>query len=234
VLNPTIDYKLTTTTIAATPKPQTLVWLAMHQCYSSEPTEELGFNTTEAEYGAKAVQHLLVGNRGHYSPLEAPSISLRMTYVPHSVVQQLRTHRHLSFSVQSFRYTSSQFLKYVDNNPLTVSETAIDELVYVGNDRRETYKLAHDAIHEYAYRVLVLGEEPDQARGILPFDLRQHAVVSGNLRAWWHLLDVRLKPDVQPQFQQLALQVRDQLRLFVPQLQAWYDSKRATKAILSP
>lgn len=225
--------------LGANANPQQLIWLALHQCYSSQPTA-LPPSLDETKAGLSVVEHLLAGNRGHYSPLEVANLTLNLTYLPHSLLQQLTRHRHLSFSVQSFRYTSQQFLKYAATHRFPNAE-ALEQLVYFGREPVKSkpfaatdYTLAHQAIRLYAYKVGKLEVLAEDARGRLPFDLRQHAVVSGNLRAWWHVLDLRLKPDTQPEFQQLALQVQAVLRLWVPQLQEWYDSRRATRAVLSP
>lgn len=204
----------------------------MHACYSSEPTP-LALDLGEKTLGEAVVRHLLAGNRGHYSPLEQPSLSCRVAYAPHSLVQQLRTHRHLSFSVQSFRYTSSQFISYATEEA-EVNTARLQKLFYFKEPLFQDFQLAHDSCKRYRLDVEERGLLPEDARGRLLFDLRQHAVVGGNLRAWWHLLDVRLKPDVQPEFQQLMVQLQELLRGWVPQLQEWYDKSRATRAVLSP
>lgn len=204
----------------------------MHQCYCPEPTP-LALDLGETTLGQAVVRHLLAGNRGHYSPLEQPTLSCRIAYAPHSLVQQLTRHRHLSFSVQSFRYTSSQFISYATEET-EVNTARLQKLFYFREPLFQDFQLAHDACLRYRLDVEERGLLPEDARGRLPFDLRQHAVVGGNLRAWWHLLDVRLKPDTQPEFQQLVVQVQELLRGWVPELQEWYDSKRATRAVLSP
>ncbi len=233
MLTPTTDSFISTRLLSATPEPQKLIWLSMHQCYSSNPTEA-PTSATEAFLGEKVVEHLLAGNRGHYSPLEQAHLSLSLCYLPHSLLQQLTRHRHLSFSVQSFRYTSKQFVDYAEANP-GVSYSDLSKLLYLGRSPRTSdIERAHDSVHNYRHLVVDRQMLPEEARGHLLADYRQHAVVGGNLRAWWHVLDLRLKPDTQPEFQQLALQVQNLLRLYVPQLQQWYDSKRATKAVLSP
>lgn len=232
MLTPSNDSLLSVEVLSCTTNPQTLVWQAAHQCISSEPVSPC-CSLSETKAGISVVEHLLAGNRGHYSPLEQPCLSLRVAYAPHSLMQQFRTHRHLSFSVQSFRYTSSQFFRYATEET-AVNPEALDRLFYFRSPLWQDYELAHDACKRYKLDVEERELLPEDARGRLPFDLRQHFVVGGNLRAWWHVLDLRLKPDTQPEFQQLALQVQEVLRGWVPQLQEWYDNKRATKAILSP
>jgi len=88
--------------IAATPNPQQTVWAAMHQDYSESyvlDTKEKW--PDEQRAGELIVKHLLAGDRGHYGCLEHPQITFNVGYFPHSMMQQIRTHRvGVSFDVQ--------------------------------------------------------------------------------------------------------------------------------------
>ncbi|MEW5858103.1 MAG: FAD-dependent thymidylate synthase, partial [Cyanobacteriota bacterium] len=102
--------------VAATPNPQQVIWAAMHQDYS----EELVWNSCdrwpdEERSGELIIKHLLSGDRGHYGPLEHPQMTVNVGYFPHSMMQQLRTHRvGVSFDVQSFRYTGQRIVDVVE------------------------------------------------------------------------------------------------------------------------
>lgn len=81
-------------TIVATPNPQQVVWAAMHQDYSEEFVyDEKQRFPEEAKAGELIVKHLLAGNRGHYGCIEHPQITFNVGYFPHSMMQQVRTHR---------------------------------------------------------------------------------------------------------------------------------------------
>ncbi|CDM92673.1 MULTISPECIES: FAD-dependent thymidylate synthase [Limnospira] len=88
--------------IAKTHNPQQVIYAAMHQDY----TDKFVFDgrshwPSELEAGEIIVKRLLAGERGHYGPLEHPSITFNCGYFPHSVMQQARTHRvGISFDVQ--------------------------------------------------------------------------------------------------------------------------------------
>jgi thymidylate synthase (FAD) len=88
--------------IAATPNPQQVVWAAMHQDYSEQYVWDSHEKWPDEERcGELIVKHLLAGDRGHYGPLEHPQITLNVGYFPHSMMQQIRTHRvGVSFDVQ--------------------------------------------------------------------------------------------------------------------------------------
>ncbi|MGQ4648848.1 FAD-dependent thymidylate synthase [Lyngbya aestuarii] len=102
--------------IAATANPQQVVWAAMHQDYS----ENLVWNSrenwpNEQRCGELIVKHLLAGDRGHYGPTEHPQITFNVGYFPHSMMQQVRTHRvGVSFDVQCL--TGSAEVTFVNCN----------------------------------------------------------------------------------------------------------------------
>ena len=91
------------------------VWAGMHQDYSEGYVflEEPPSNEVAEKI---CVKRLLKGGRGHYGPYEHAFIIVAAGYFPHSVMQQLRTHRvGISFDVQSLRYTGQRFIDVADN-----------------------------------------------------------------------------------------------------------------------
>lgn len=76
--------------VAATEMPQRLIYLALHNDYS----EDFHPDTTlpEDRCGQIAAKRLLDGKRGHWGPLEHPTLSL-LLQVDHNTMVQLRTHR---------------------------------------------------------------------------------------------------------------------------------------------
>lgn len=233
-----------TTVLRASEDPQLLVYQAMRQCYCSEPVTDLSYYT-EKTAGEKVVESLLKGNKGHWSPLEHAHLSLHVAYCPHDVMQQFTRHRLFSFSVQSFRYTSASFVRYNAGDFDTLEKLVYirQEGTYVNrsgskyqityNDRLQSLREANQSVLAYQRR-LATGVAPEDARGLLPFNIRQHFVVSTNLRSWLHMLDLRTKADTQPEFQQLASMVCTHIEAFTPDIYNWYANNRKGKAILSP
>jgi len=261
VAKPTNDSLMNVVTMAATAAPQQLVAAAARQCYASEPhlpsllIGTLDTDVAEQSNGSWVVEALLKGNKGHWSPLEHAYITLAATYVPHDCMVQMRTHRHLSFSEQSLRYTSNQFESLdVDlQHELLLNESPtpdLDKLVYFRlpgtyADRKGTYKRTvekdladrHQAlgsIEFYQKAVRDHGIAPEDARGLLPYNVRKHAYISGNLRAWLHVADLRNKADAQPEIQQLSNLANRELFNWCPELVDWYNQNRKGKALLSP
>lgn len=230
--------------LARTPNPQQVIWRAMHQDYSEDyvldqPCPE------ELEAGQAVIKHLLAGGRGHYGPLEHVQIAFATGYFPHSVMQQARTHRvGCSFDVQSGRYTSLRILQAAKGErPLeevfylrpvgSYSDRKGVKYAYSEDLRKIDLARCYDAAGHYAWQ-LRAGLSEEHARGLLPFDYRQHFVVSFSLRALLHFLDLRAKRDAQLEIQQLCQLMLPCLDDWVPQVAAWYRSTRLGKGKLAP
>ncbi|MCP9824590.1 FAD-dependent thymidylate synthase [Synechococcus sp. EJ6-Ellesmere] len=232
--------------IAATPNPQQCVYAAMHQDYSE------GFVAADrAEWpdertaGEICVKRLLSGERGHYGPLEHAQIVLNVGWFPHSVMQQARTHRvGVSFDVQSMRYTGDRICKAADRSldleevfylrPIgDYSDRQGKKYRYDGVQRALDLELCRKAAERYR-DLLAAGFAEEHARGILPFDYRQHFVVSFSLRAFLHFLDLRAKLDAQLEIRQLCDLMWPHLESWAPEIAAWYSRARLHKARLAP
>ena len=216
----------------------------MHQDYS----EQFVFNEnppTEKAAGALIVKHLLAGERGHYGPLEHPSITLNVGWFPHSVMQQARTHRvGVSFDVQSGRYTSQRIIDVVNGTrdadevfylrpvgtyrdrqgksyEYTADQRMIDRIICIDSAGR--FKLALDR-----------GMSEEHARDLIPYAIRQHFVVSFNLRSAFHYMDLRSKRDAQLEIQQMCDLIWPHIEAWAPDIAAWYAASRLHKARLAP
>lgn len=197
------------------------------------------------ECGDRIVRHLLAGNRGHFGPLEHPQIVLNVGYFPHSTMQQLRTHRvGVSFDVQSFRYTGQRILE-VANGERSVEDVFYLRPVGEYSDRQgKRYQYTQglrlcdenwckEAAIKYAERI-EQGFSEEHARGLIPFDIRQHWVMSANVRSLLHILDMRWKADAQLECQQLCDLIWPHFENWVPSVAKWYLANRAKKAKLAP
>ena len=232
--------------IAATPNPQQCVYAGMHQDYCEGfVADDRAEWPDEAKAGEICVKRLLAGERGHYGPLEHAQIVLNVGWFPHSVMQQARTHRvGVSFDVQSMRYTGDRIAK------AAAGELDLEEVFYlrpVGDySDRQGKKYPYTAVERAKdleicrqaacrYRdLLAAGFAEEHARGILPFDYRQHFVVSFTLRAFLHFLDLRSKLDAQLEIRQLCDLMWPHLVDWAPQFADWYEKTRLHKARLAP
>lgn len=242
-----------------TPAPNTVVWSALHQCYSELAVAD-ETPPAEGRAGRIAVKRLLDSDRGHFGPLEHPQITFATSYFPHSVMQQARTHRvGVSFDVQSSRYSGERMLRLstVEGNggygrtvPAGLA-LEIEELIYFRplgryRDRQgDAYTYtngmliadkiqARYAVEHYILNRTQHGMAEEHARGYLPFDIRQNFVVSFNLRSLMHFLTVRGKKDAQPEIQQLCIQMLPHFHAWSPEFYGWFMEHQWQKGRLAP
>ena len=232
--------------LAATPNPQQCIYAGMHQDYSEGfVADDRGEWPDERRAGEICIKRLLAGERGHYGPLEHAQIVLNVGWFPHSVMQQARTHRvGVSFDVQSMRYTGERICRAANG------DLDLEEVFYlrpVGDYSDRQGKKYHYSVEQRAtdlnlcqaaadrYRdLLAAGYAEEHARGILPFDYRQHFVVSFTLRALLHFLDLRAKLDAQLEIRILCDLMWPHLQEWAPQIAEWYEKSRLHRARLAP
>ena len=242
--------------------PQTVIYQALHQDYSAYPVYNQAVPDEET-CGMLAVKNLLKGKTFHGGPLEHPAIIFNVVNFPHSTMQQLRTHRiGCSFDCQSFRYTGEHLselgeLFYDKNiydlvnweNPDIIDK--LEDAFYLRplgsytNRKGKSYTYDYDtrlddlrsiaqACARYYYKFEILGYSEEHCRGVVPFDYRQHWVMSANLRAVFHILDMRHKRDAQLECQWLMELLYPYIKSWVPQIAEWYSTKRLGKGLLAP
>jgi thymidylate synthase (FAD) len=243
-----------------TPLPNSLVYMAMRQDHLSEYIFERLICPDERECGNRIVKHLLSGSKGHYGVLEAPQITLACGYFPHSVMQQLRTHRiGISFDVQSFRFTSNpieEIGEMISKHRYCIDDPELTYLIektfylrpagdYQDPENGSTYtydvvmreediQAIADACASYYYKRHFLNISKEHARGTLPFDMRQHFVVSMNMRSMMHLLQIRSKKDAQLEVRQWCDLVLPHFEKWSPEVYQWFMDNLYIKGKLAP
>ena len=241
-----LDPRFRVELIAATPNPQQCVYAAMHQDYSEGfVADDRAQWPDETRAGEICIKRLLAGERGHYGPLEHAQIVFNVGWFPHSVMQQARTHRvGVSFDVQSMRYTGDRICKAANG------ELDLEEVFYLR--KPDLYRDRNGHVYKYTeehratdlglclaaaqrYRDLISeGFAEEHARGILPFDYRQHFVVSFTMRALMHFLDLRSKLDAQLEIRAMCNMIWPHFEEWAPQIAEWYEQNRLYKARLAP
>ena len=108
-----------------------------------------------------------------------------------------------------------------------------DPYDWTDDDVEEFYAMALSSAIDYT-RLRERGISEEHARGVLITNYFQNAIVSANLRAWFHLLDVRLKGDAQYEIRCLMELIATQVQRWVPEIYAWYTEHRRGKAFLAP
>ena len=238
--------RFTVEVLSQTPNPQQTIYAGMHQDYAEGfVAHERDRWPDEAKCGEMVVRNLLKGGRGHYGPLEHPQIVLNCGWFPHSTMQQIRTHRvGVSFDVQSFRYTGRRLLDVVAGQreveevfylrPVGFySDRQGKKYEYTAEQRQQDLDWCLEACRRYQIRI-EQGFSEEHARGLIPFDVRQHWVMSANVRSLMHLLDLRWKADAQLEAQKLCEVIWPHFQAWAPAIAAWYEENRLKKARLAP
>ena len=144
----------------------------------------------------------------------------------------------------SFRYTGSRILD-VANGKVDVEDVFYLRPVGAYTDRqgkkydytealrKEDLDWCIRGAQRYKARI-EQGFSEEHARGLIPFDVRQHWIVSANARSLMHLLDLRWKADAQLEAQKLCEAIWPHFKAWVPAVAEWYETNRLKKARLSP
>lgn len=232
--------------LGASVNPNRAAYAAMHQDYSEDFVYDEWINTklTEREAGEILVRRLLKVK--HFGPLEHNFIMFNVGYFPHSVMQQARTHRvAVSFDCQSFRYTGSRIAK-VASGELDPEEVfylrPVGEYVdrqgtkykYTESMRQQHVEQCINAAYVYQTNTLAYGMAEEHARSMIPFDTRQHFVVSFNARSLMHFLDMRMPADAQLEIRQLCDMMYPHFEAWMPEVAEWYTNNRKGKNQLAP
>lgn len=232
--------------ITQTPDPQKTIYVAMHQDYSSDfVCDDRDQWPSEAKCGEIIVDRLLKGDRGHYGCLEHPTITLGCKGFPHSVMQQATRHRIASFDVQSFRYTSQAVLEVATGDREVESVFYFRPVGHYRDRQGKSYEYTeemrtkdiarcYEAAMNYFAASIEHGMSEEHAREMLPFNYRQHFVVSFNLRSVLHFMDLRSKKDAQLEIQQLCEHIWPHIQAWTPGVAKWYEDTRMGKARLAP
>lgn len=219
-----------------TQNPQQAAWLAMHQDHCEDyiiDEIENGKTISEEKAGEKIVEKALKFH--HLGLVEHPQIVFSCGYFPHHTMVQGRTHRHTSWDVQSFRYTSQSIID-VANGDRDVEEVFYFRPLgfytnrhgvryeYTPSDKYDDKALCRKLAGEYLFRINE-GRSEEHARDIIPQNIRQHFVVSMNARSLMHFLNLRMKADAQLEIQQLAELMLPHFQAWMPSVAEWYLEK---------
>jgi len=132
----------------------------------------------------------------HFSVFEHISLTFEVSCVSRAFTHQLVRHRHLSYTQVSQRYTIAD--GYI--RPKLKSE-----------DAKKIFNNTLKTLQSNYEKLLELGEKPEDARYILPQGAATKIIVSGNLRAWMEMIDLRLKDKSMPEFKSFAKEVGRQI-----------------------
>ena len=173
--------------------------LAGRVCYKSE-------NKITDGSASRFVSNLV--KSGHLSVIEHVSVTCKFI-TNRAITHELVRHRLASYSQESTRYVN-----YAKLGELTFIKPKIIE-------DRGIYKIWYEAMEdcENAYiSLLHHGIKPEDARGVLPNDLKTEIVMTANLREWLHIFSVRCSKKAHPQIRELLTPVFMKFNEYLPEV----------------
>lgn len=157
-------------------------------------------------------------NNKHWSPFEMAHAVFEIN-TSRAIAAQILRHRSFSFQEFSLRYSRPN--DFVPTRPRRQAESnrqsSVDNLDVSTftwfKDVQE--KLWTDAVFYYN-AALDAGVAKESARFLLPLSTGTKLYMSGTIRSWIHYFDLRCDEHTQFEHQQLALQMRDTLKIKLP------------------
>jgi thymidylate synthase (FAD) len=189
-------------------------------------------------------------------PIEIASIEYVGVEPTYDLVMKTPHHNFVADGIvvhNSMRYTSQNILDVSDPVTRKDGEGAVEALEkafylrpvgaytdrsggkyeYTNGLRNEDLVLCSKLAGGY-YNNIKNGMSEEHARGMLPFDYRQHFVVSFNARSLMHFLTIRGKKDAQLEIQQLCELMLPCFAEWMPQVSEWFMTNLWLKGRLAP
>ena len=178
-----------------------LIEAAGRNCYQSWSNPS---GKTTKEYIKNIIEH------GHFSVLEHASATFLVRGVSRAFTHELVRHRHLSFSQLSQRYVDSSQCKFIVP-PSIEGDENLEKVFYEACERSiKAYNIlcgelekklkVHDSITPHQRRKMVR----QAARCVLPNSTETAIVVTGNFRAWREVIQKRIGPEADLEFQRFS------------------------------
>jgi thymidylate synthase (FAD) len=190
-----------------------LVEFAGRACYQSW-SKPNPVTATNAGYLA----HLL--NVGHLSVLEHASVSFYLTGISRSCSHELVRHRHLSFSQLSQRYVDSRDVAFILPDIVAGDPMLRGIFRHAAHTAQAAYEQLlinlDDHLHELPAGTARRKAARQAARAVLPNAAETRMVVTGNYRAWRHVLTMRGAAAADVEIRALAVELARQLKWHAP------------------
>lgn len=167
--------------------------------------------------------------RGHWGVFEHPQATLELHGVTRVAMAQITRHRHFTFDIMSLRYCDVSDVSDVEGRfevpPEVTGGEAVDRdgVHDVDGDAADVMLEAYEVAIDYYRMLLDRGVPQEEARKVLPMGTKVNMVMSGNARAWFHLLNIRGKANVQGEARRLADGIYDELSDWLPFALPYFD-----------
>lgn len=186
------------------------------------------------------LKHLM--NNEHWGPFEHPHTTIAIEDVTRTAMAQLTRHRHFTFDIMSLRYVevdTGELLEELDfgGKPMeelfeypeeftadeVVSRNGVEEIEVSAESRLRIVNGAYTEAAKAYQDLNDIGVPQEEARKVLPMATKVNMVVSGNARAWMHLLNIRGKANVQGEAREIVEGVKRECKDWMPFTFETYD-----------
>ena len=211
--------------VEATPDPETVIIRAARNDYSNEYVGDYSHDELIGSSGSESAEEFIkrLMDRGHWGPLEHVHLSIGINGVSRTMMAQLTRHRHMSFDVQSMRYVDLTDGSGFDVHQDMFSPQSAKNLPD-GKYGSIYQQSLLDSIEDYR-TLLDEGMPKEDARMVLPLATKVNIIVSGNLRSWLHILDLRYAGEAQSEIRQFATQVLKIVKEWCPIVGEYYEEE---------
>jgi len=154
----------------------------------------------------------MILDRGHESVIEHSSITVKFI-CNRGFTHELVRHRLAAYSQESTRYCNYSKGKF--DGGITV----IRPPYWYDEEDAWKYDRWHAAMtyaEEIYLKLIEAGAKPQEARGVLPIDVKTEIVITANIREWRHIFKLRCSKAAHPSMRQLMIPLRDELRKRIP------------------
>ena len=178
-----------------------LIELAGRTCYKSD-------NLITPDSAKNFVEK--IAQRGHESVIEHYNITVRFI-CNRGFTHELVRHRLAAYSQESTRYCNYNKDKF--GSEITVIKP------FEINENTKEYDLWKEAMQnaEKSYMAMIEnGSKPENARGVLPIDIKTEIVITTNLREWKHIFKVRTSKAAHPSMRELMIPLLKEFKEKIP------------------
>lgn len=175
---------------------------AIRVCYKSE-------DKIDEESHKKIIKHILSVN--HESTLEHHAITVRFI-CNRGFTHEMVRHRLCSFSQESTRYCN--YAKGKFGSELTAIQPPTWDKWTA--DQKATWEKAMNESERWYLHGVDIGLKAQEARGMLPIDIKTEIVVTANLRQWKHIFNLRTAKAAHPSMRQLMIPLCDEFKNKIP------------------
>lgn len=176
-----------------------LIEKAGRLCYRSESSISEG----SAE---KFIKNII--KSGHESVIEHASVSIRII-CSRSCSHQIVRHRLASFSQESQRYCNYSKDKF-GNEVVFIEPPSYDDMM--GAEYINQLKSAE----ENYFKLIRMGQKPEEARAVLPNSTKTELIMTANLREWRHFIKVRTGRGAEYEIRFIAGKILEELYQLYP------------------